>query len=712
MMNLTTVVRRRLHWLNLPGALLIALLQRTPVLRVAAVAEEFVLASPVGTVLRSAAATVASLGALHTLAGATTPAPSSGSPLQATVGTPITVVAFGLTGTQTPASSWIVSGSLPPGLTINGQGSIGTFFSPFLALNGTPTVAGTFQLSIVGSDQGFVSDPLNYAIVVTGSSATTPAITTQPSSQTVNPGATATFTAAATGSPTPTFQWRKNGVNITGATSATLTLTNVSALDAAAYTVVVTNSAGSVTSNPANLTVNAATVTPSITTQPLSQIAGLGQTIIFTVVATGTPAPTYQWQKNGVIVPGVTTATLTLPNVQTTDAGVYVVLVTNSAGTVTSTAATLTVNATVNAPAFTAQPVSQTIAAGSTVVFTAVANGAPTPTYQWRRNGTDIAGATSATLVLTGANVIAGTYTVVAANSVSSVTSAPANLTLATGADSSRLTNLSVVSTLSSRSDSFSLGYVVSGASATNLKPLVIRAAGPSLGALGFPGTLDDPKLELFAGPTKTGENEDWGGSAATTAAMAAVGGFAYVGPTSRDAAVATNITSSDNSVKITVGTNSVTGAGAVIAEVYDATPTNTITASTPRLVNFSVIKPISAGGSLTLGFTIGGSTAKTVLIRAVGPGLAAVGVTSGTLGDPQLTLFNSGSVAIATNDDWGADPQLTTAGSRVGAFNIGNAPTKDAMLIITLPAGGYTARVTGGGNSSGLAIVEVYEVP
>ena len=471
---------------------------------------------------------------------------------------------------------------------------------------------------------------------------------------------------------------------------------------------------------------------PVFVGQPASVVGVLGGTASFSINVTVGGSPQFsnvitRWYFNGreINIDGnkytfnTNSNGITVRNLTAADVGSYSVTIVNAGGIATSNAATLTL-AVAATPLIAQQPVAKNVGTGSTAVFSVVASGTPTPIYQWRKDGVNVVngangvtGGTSATLVIQGANAItAGSYSVVVTNGTGTVTSGAATLTVTPTNDPGRLTNLSVLTTLSSRSDSFSLGYVVSGASATNLKPLVIRAAGPSLGALGFPGTLDDPKLELFAGPTKTGENEDWGGSAATAAAMAAVGGFAYVGPTSRDAAVAANITSSDNSVKITVGANSVTGTGAVIAEVYDATPTNAITASTPRLVNFSVIKPISAGGSLTLGFTLGGSVAKTVLVRAVGPGLAAVGVTSGTLGDPQLTLFNSASVAIATNDDWGADPQLTNAGARVGAFNIGSAQSKDAMLIITLPAGGYTARVTGGSNTSGLAIVEVYEVP
>jgi hypothetical protein len=278
--------------------------------------------------------------------------------------------------------------------------------------------------------------------------------------------------------------------------------------------------------------------------------------------------------------------------------------------------------------------------------------------------------------------------------------------------DPARLANLSVLTALASRADSFTVGYVVSGASTSNPKPLVIRAAGPALGALGFPGTLDDPKLELFAGSTKTAENEDWGGAPATAAAMAAVGAFAYASPASRDAALVPNIISSDNSVRVSPGASSAAGVGAVIAEVYDATPASARTAATPRLINFSVAKPIAAGGSLTLGFVIAGNTPKKMLIRVIGPGLAAVGLTSGTLGDPQLALYNGKSELIAVNNDWGATPALIVAGAKANAFPIGTAPTKDAMLQIELPPGSYTATATGNANTSGLAIVEVYEVP
>ena len=278
--------------------------------------------------------------------------------------------------------------------------------------------------------------------------------------------------------------------------------------------------------------------------------------------------------------------------------------------------------------------------------------------------------------------------------------------TLDTPSTAGRLINLSILSDLTAPGDSFTLGYVVGGVGSVGNKPLVIRAAGPSLGALGVPETLEDPKLELFAASTKTGENDNWGGSPTLTAALANVGAFAYVGPTSKDAAVAAQIATRDNSVAVSSSNN---GTGKVIAEIYDATPTASFATITPRLLNVSVRKHLGAG--LTAGFVLGGDSPTTVLIRAVGPGLAAFGV-PGTVVDPQLTLFNSASTKIGENNDWGGTAALTDAFARVGAFALPAVSSKDAALLVRLPPGLYTVEVSGLANTTGVALVEVYAVP
>jgi sugar lactone lactonase YvrE len=274
-----------------------------------------------------------------------------------------------------------------------------------------------------------------------------------------------------------------------------------------------------------------------------------------------------------------------------------------------------------------------------------------------------------------------------------------------TSSDPGRLINLSVLTGISSVGEDFTMGYVVGGTGTSGVKPLVIRAAGPSLGALGVSSTLDDPKLELFAGSSKTGENDNWGGSSQLTAALAAVGAFAYTGPNSKDAAITASITTSDNSVKVSAAGS---GTGQVIAEIYDATPGTAFTATSPRLINVSVRKDIGSG--LTMGFVVGGSTPAKVLVRGVGPSLGAFGV-SGTVADPQLTLYNSSSAKIGENNDWAGSAELTTAFASAGAFAL-PATSKDAALLVTLPPGNYTAQVTGVNGTTGVALVEVYEAP
>ena len=358
-------------------------------------------------------------------------------------------------------------------------------------------------------------------------------------------------------------------------------------------------------------------------------------------------------------------------------------------------------------PSVTTQPVSQAVPVGGSVTFGVVAVGTPTPTYQWKKDGAAISGATNATLTISSVQAPnAGSYSVTITNSAGAVTSNAVTLTVNAPVASGRIINLSVLTDIATVGDSFTVGYVVGGGGTSGAKPLVIRAAGPSLGALGVPGTLDDPKLETFAGSTKTGENDNWGGSAQLTSALAAVGAFPYTGPTSKDAAVAASILTRDNSVAVS---GVATGTGKVIAEIYDATPPGSFIGTTPRLLNVSVRKHLGAG--VTAGFVLGGASATKVLIRAVGPGLASFGVPD-TVVDPQLALFNDKSAKIGENNDWGGTAELLAAFGAVGAFGLPGATSKDAALLVTLQPGLYSVQVSGTANTTGVALVEVYEVP
>ena len=708
-MQFPAVLARRLSWLNLPAVLLLSFLQRTPAVRVATLAAEHVLASPFGQILRSAGATAAALGAVHSLAGATQFVQSPSGTIRGTVGTPLTLT-FTITGSPLPPNFFILETALPPGLAsipaINGN----RIQAQVPVITGTPTVAGTYVVRVTGSD-GLYSQTDTITFVIAGGTVA-PAITTQPVNQSVNAGATATFSVVASGSPTG-YQWRKDGSPIAGATTATLTLTNVTAANAGVYSVAVSNSAGTVSSGNATLTVNPLTAAPAFSTQPANQTGSLGGSVTFSVVATGNPEPTFQWLKNSAPIAGATRNTLTLAPLTLADAANYVVTATNSFGTVNSSAATLTVDATRVAPSIVAQPpAGLSLVVGQSLALNVGATGSGL-TYQWRKiavGGTSpIAGATSASFTIRNVTAAdAGIYFCTITNTVDTTDSSGVIVAVAASSTNpGRLTNLSVLTSLATVGDNFSLGYVVNGATATLAKPLVIRAVGPSLGALGVAGTHPDPKLETFAGSTKTGENDEWGGSPAIASAMAAVGAFPYAASTSRDAAVTASITSRDNSVKISSGAGSPNATGTVIGEVYDAS-TSFNPATTPRLINLSVSKNV--GNSLTMGFVIGGSTAKTMLVRAIGPGLAVFGV-PGTIGDPKVELFNDSGKTLATNDNWGGTTALSNAFSDTGAFSL--PPTSnDAALLITLPPGNYTATVSVSTGSTGLALVEVYEVP
>ncbi len=627
--NLTLFFHRQFRWLNLPGACLLALLQRTPAVQMATTAAEFVGSSPTGSVLRSAVVGAVSLGAIHSMAGATQFSISRTS-VTGTVGAAIAGIGFTVTGApSTPPGSFRIS-NLPPGLTVGGMNANGVLNAGSGVITGTPTAAGNFTTTILAFEfsgaQGDAFGPATITFSFSAAAATAPLITTQPQSQTASVGTSAIFTAAASGSPAPAFVWTRNNVTIAGATNATLTL----------------------------------------------------------------------------------------PNVQLGDAGNYVVTATNSAGAAVSNTATLTVAAPPALPVFTLQPSSQTMALGSTVVFTAAASA--TTAFQWKLNGNAIPGATNAMLVLTNLTAAsAGAYTCVASNATGATNSIAAALAVGnfSAAATGHLINVSILTTAGSGAKALTVGMVIGPLGFTNALPLVVRAVGPTLGIAPFniPGVLADPVLTVNASGNATpiATNDDWGGGTTMTTAFASVGAFALPAGSRDSAFVSVNgLTPGGYTVQVTGKANA---SGLVIAEIYDAGDA-TRTATTPRLINLSTLTSIDAGATLAAGFVLRGSTSRTLLIRGVGPSLGALGV-GGTMNDPKLEFFNNDTgVKIGENDNWGGDAQLTAAMAAVGAFALSGATTKDAVLLVTLPPGAYSARVSDTNGGAGTAIVEIYEVP
>jgi len=326
--------------------------------------------------------------------------------------------------------------------------------------------------------------------------------------------------------------------------------------------------------------------------------------------------------------------------------------------------------------------------AGDTVTLSVTASGSPTPTFQWFKDGVLLFGATSNSLALSAVSPgNAGSYTVVVTNGAGSVTSSAANLTVN---PSSALSNLSVRSTMLS-GQTLIVGAVVKDGT----KTVLVRAAGPALAKFGLMG-LVDPRLELYTtGASPTAINDDWPGS--LTATADSVGAFPFDAG-SKDAAL-----SQSPSGSFTVHAKG-TGSGTILVEVYD-----TAGGVSPRLINVSTRSQTGTGADvLIVGFALNGTGTKQVLIRGIGPGLAAFGV-AGTVVDPLIAVFNGGGSQIATNDNW--DPTLATTFAQVGAFGL-PANSKDAALLVTLPAGTlYTVQLSGVNNGTGEALIEVYEV-
>jgi hypothetical protein len=810
-------------------------------------------------------------------------------------------VPFSYTITASNTPTGFNATGLPTGLSVNTTTGV---------ISGTPTAAGPSTITLSATNTAGTG---NATLTLTVVTPTAPGITTQPTNQSANSGGSATFTVVATGNPAPTYQWKKNTIAITGATNASLTLSSVTSSDAASYTVDVTNIAGTVTSNAATLTVTTPPPNsgPVISVQPVSQSVSLGTSISFNVIATGNPAPTYQWRFNGSPISGATSSQLSLANIKVTDAGSYDVLVSNSSGTTTSVAATLTVT---SAPVITTQPSNQNLVAGnSTSISLAVtAAGSGPLTYQWRKSSAAIAGATSASYTKSPVTLQdGGSYDVIVTNPFGSVTSSAATITVApvsyagqyfgtltgggtwalyvradntgtfiaylpdrntaivqsvtvnadgsftvvgseisnapdavflaeagapriaatassftltaqitgtsvsgqlaginktitgsadassgpaqslagfysatalgttsgttysivgasgqvfvvtttssfidgstgtigtggkvttttasgaqlaatitpqalsvsytpTGSGTSlafsgvadtvpvttRLVNISARAVAASGNDSLIAGFVVAGGS----KTILVRGVGPTLTQYGVKsGQLDDPTLGLYSGQTAVLTNDDWNSAAnadQVASAITTLGAFP-LSTGSRDAALLSSVSAGNYSAQVS-GKSAATGIA--LAEIYDAAKT-----ATPRLINLSARGPVGTGDNVLIaGFVLEGNAPKQILIRAIGPTLATFNVT-GVVADPQLAVYVQGSsTPLQQNNDWGGTAALKAAFLATGAFGFPDN-SKDAALLITLAPGNYSAVVSGVNNTTGIGMVELYEMP
>ena len=363
------------------------------------------------------------------------------------------------------------------------------------------------------------------------------------------------------------------------------------------------------------------------------------------------------------------------------------------------------------APETTSTGSAQSIAAGESLPLSAAAAGDGPLTYYWYRNGNYVAHSEIPALLLTDLTADdAGTYMMTAASPYGIASTTTLDLSVTAAETASHISNLSIRTGAGSGAQTLVVGFVVGGNGTHGGKPLLVRAVGPTLSGFGVGGVLADPTLQLFAGSAVAAANDNWGNDTTISALSMQLGAFALPADSLDAALHLSDLAAGAYTAQITGQSD---GTGIVLAEAYDATPTAQFSTTTPRLRNISARAEVGSGeGVLVAGFVIAGESAKTVLVRAIGPTLGDFGV-PGSLADPRLSIQTFDAV-LAENDDWGADPAesalLSQAFSQVGAFAL-DPDSKDAAILITLPPGTYTAQVNGTGGSTGVALVEAYEL-
>jgi WD40 repeat protein len=343
-----------------------------------------------------------------------------------------------------------------------------------------------------------------------------------------------------------------------------------------------------------------AATAPTITSQPSASSVAVGSAVSLSVVAGGTAPLSYQWRKDGVAISGATSSTYTIASTKTSDAGNYTVVVTNSAGSVTSNSTVLTVSALPRLYSLAVRTVLEadqilivgfTMAGGGkNVLLRAVgptlgAFGVPgtmaDPKLDLYRDSSLITSNDN----WGGGSSLAATFQSAGAFAYASATSLDAALVasisggrtahvygrtagavlvegydVGTG-DAQRFTGLSARNRVGTGANILIAGFSLSG---EGMRNLLIRAVGPTLGGFGVPGVLSDPKLEIYQGSTKIGENDNW--SSMLSNAFSSVGAFQLT-PGSKDAAITISLPANAYTVQVSGADG---GVGEALVEIYE----------------------------------------------------------------------------------------------------------------------------------------------
>ncbi|MCX6951713.1 MAG: hypothetical protein NTV51_05965 [Verrucomicrobia bacterium] len=704
-------------------------------------------------------------------------------------------------GDPTDASyQWRKDGVVMPGVTTTGF-TIDSF---------APGDAGAYTVRAVSSTGVVSSSSLILALQPPASGP--PVFSRQPVGGTIFPTSRIILSAGVVGDPVPAYQWRKNGLPVSGATDLNLTVTGSAA--AGTYTLVATNALGSTISNPAVVAL-ANPFVPSVTSSiSLSAPVVAGTPVRLTGTVSGSLySYRVQWRKNGVDLPGANAGVLAFASVKAADTGAYTFVAISDFGSLESAPVQLNVsvwsttgvyfgtfpggdpfalsvssegigaligllesrNMVVIARGFTVQANGSFSTTGGTLSRQAASfySGAITGSLS---SGAVTGNLSSLGLSFTGvakpaagsAVAVVGYYAGVAVSSavgeVHAIAAADGALQLvavdasgpraargsvnASGAFSvsqpqysytgslgvggsvfsatgqlsgaapilfrapaatdgvERLANVSTRSVAGSGSRTLIAGFAVTG---TSSKDVLVRAIGPGLRLFGVANPLANPKLSLYKGSVSLVSNDDWSnGTSATkvSGAAARLGAFPLaIG--SADAALMVSLSPGSYTAQIS-GDDGL--AGVSLVEVYDASATS---GDSQKLVNVSTRAEVGAGSDiLIVGVVVSGVAPKKMLVRGIGPALAAFGV-SDALTVPRLQLYR-GDQLLRENSGWsgGADKALVAAAAaQVGAFALPEG-SKDTALLLYLEPGSYTAQISGLNNTTGVALVEVYEVP
>jgi hypothetical protein len=566
-------------------------------------------------------------------------------------------------------------------------------------------------------------------------------VTQQPQSSPLVIGGSYTLRPEGTATDPVAFQWYKNGQPIDGATSDSYQIAYALAADVGRYRVHAQNAAGEAWSEDAVL----ALPTPTVVVAPKDTTVDTSEesTVVFTADVVSTETIAFQWQvwvedepalmpienralallasghwenitDNGVFS-GTNTRTLTLNQLSASMQGMrFRCVATDASGDEVATpVATLSLSAP-EAPVITDQPVAATAVAGVAPWFSVTATSGLVLSYQWQvlpagsstwgdvADGVEYSGSkTSRLTVSTPTGVMHhNQYRCQISDGINpAVFSAAATLTVKW----SQFSALSARAPAGTGEQTLILGFVFAGGG----KPTLVCGVGPNMSET-VNGYMRDPQLTLYtAGGSEVASNDNWDSTDALSTAFAQTGATPLVAG-SKDAALLETLTGSVYTAHVT-GVNGTTGVA--LAAAYDAN----LSDKTKRLTALSVRNQVGVDDAILIaGFVIAGDAPKQVIVRGVGPGLAKDVVAY--LTDPQLLVHRlkddrSGWDLVGSNDDWDGTTDTAALFKTVGMGELAG-DSKDAALVLTLEPGIYTAQLTGVGRTTGVGVVEIYEVP